>query len=118
MALQGPSIFPAGRIAIDAPWAANHAHARFEGVGRGYRRLPAAAVANRVALVNLKRITLLTAMAQLLGLLCNIFNFLSFLDRSRGGGNDFALITWPVSLLAQAMLVFFLFYLFSKQKES
>jgi hypothetical protein len=81
-----------------------------------HRRLPATAVVNQAELVNLKRITLLTAIAQLLGLLCNAFNFLNFLDRGRGGGHDFALITWPVSLLAQAMLVFFLFYLFSKQK--
>jgi hypothetical protein len=66
--------------------------------------------------MNLKRITLLTAIAQLLGLLCSIFNFLSFLDHSRGGGNATSLVTWPVSLLAQAMLVVFLFYLFTKQK--
>lgn len=66
--------------------------------------------------MNLKRITLLTAIAQLLGLLCNIFNFLSFLEHSRGSGNATSLVTWPVSLLAQAMLVVFLFYLFTKQK--
>jgi hypothetical protein len=67
--------------------------------------------------MNLKRITLLTAIAQLLALLCTIYSFLSFLGRTRGEGNVSALVTWPVGILAQAMLVFFLFYLFTRQKE-
>jgi hypothetical protein len=67
--------------------------------------------------MNLKRITLLTAIAQTLALLCNAYNFVAFLGRTHGGEhNPASLITWPISLLAQAMLAFFLFYLFARQK--
>jgi hypothetical protein len=66
--------------------------------------------------MKLKQITLLAAIAQLLALLGNGFNALKFLTGPLAPGQSSLLITMPLTLLAQAMLVWFLFVLFSRQR--
>ncbi len=68
--------------------------------------------------MNLKRVTLLAAIAQLLALVGNVYNFINTLERIRGAEGQFAiLIPYAMSILAQAMLAWFLFYLFTRQKS-
>ena len=67
--------------------------------------------------MKLKQITLLAAIAQLLALLSNACNFVTFLGAMPNGQSMASvLITRSTSILAQAMLVCFLFALFSRQK--
>ena len=68
--------------------------------------------------MNLKSVTLLAAIAQLLALMGNVFNFVGVLGRVSGAQGQVTIIsTYSLSILAQAMLVWFLFYLFTRQKS-
>ena len=65
--------------------------------------------------MSIRTVTLLAAVTQLLGLVLNITSFLTFALGS-GGDKFVTLVTWSIHLLAQAMLVIFLFYLFRRQR--
>ncbi|MGO9641271.1 MAG: hypothetical protein ACLP1Y_08215 [Candidatus Acidiferrales bacterium] len=73
--------------------------------------------------MNLRTITLLTAIAQSLACLLNGASFVSFayevLEYSDRRPDDImSFISWPVHVVAQAVFAFFLFFLFAKQRDN
>ena len=75
----------------------------------------------KVNTMNLRAITLLTAIAQALACVFRGIGFVSFVYSFEFHGqqtdNILRFAYWPAGVVAQATLAFFLFYLFAKQKD-
>ena len=68
--------------------------------------------------MKLKTITLIAAIAQLLALVCGIFNFAHLIQKLTWADNAQLLVMQPIYLAAQIALVVFLFVLFARQQPN
>ena len=68
--------------------------------------------------MKLKTVTLLAAITQLLTVFCGIFNYARMVQKLKWANNAEWFVMQPIYVVADIMLVVFLFVLFARQKSS
>lgn len=68
--------------------------------------------------MNLRAVTLIAAITQLAALLCGVYSYVHYAQKLKWADNADFFIMQPVYIVANIMLVVFLFFLFARQKPN